>query len=395
MISSSSPRRASTPTPAKTLFRSAAACAALTLIVGGCSSQPGQTAAPQPAGAAPTLQTSDGKDYSKVPAPGPALGDASSLRGKTVYWIPITSVAPIFTVEQKNATEAFAAMGVKLQLCDGQATPEVVGRCVGQAVAAKAAGIITTSTPPEFARQAFDGAVAAGIPMLFVNTKDATVPSEWGKKAAAMPNNWNAQGELNNKLIVADSGGKASVLQVGVTDSSATTAFFEQGMKGNLTEQCPGCTISDVQTSSTQISNLTSLVSSALVKRPDTKYVVVQFDSFAAPVIQAIRQQNKQNSIKLLTHLGQLDSLKRVADGQQFADTGYSIAALGWNEADAMMRMMLGQDPLVDKHVTPIKTFTKDNAGTLDLTQAGWESGKWDSSDDFRAMYKELWPATS
>lgn len=331
----------------------------------------------------------------KVVPPGPPLGNASALRGKTVYWIPITSVAPVFTVEQNNATAAFAAMGVKLQLCDGQATPEVVARCVGQAIAAKAAGIVTTSLPPEFARQAFDSANRARIPMLFVNTKDATTPTAWGKLAASLPNNWNAQGALNNDLITSDSHGKGKVLLVGVTDSSATVAFYQQGMKADLAKKCPGCTINDVQTSSTQISNLTSLVSSALVKNPGTQYVDVQFDSFAAPVIQAIRQQNKQNSIKLLTHLGQLDGLKRVASGQQFADTGYSIAALGWNEADAMMRLMLHQDPRISSHITPIKTFTKANVKGLNLTQTGWESGAWESSDDFRVMYKKLWPATS
>lgn len=385
----------SRPKPAHRILGGLATGLTLALIVGGCSSKTEQTQTSVPAGPAPTALIVDGIDYSKVPAPGPALGDASELRGKTVYWIPITSVAPVFTVEQKNATEALAALGIKLQLCDGQATPEVVARCVSQAIAAKAAGIITTSTPPEFARQAFDKAIEADIPMLFVNTKDATMPSEWGKKAVAMPNNWNAQGKLNNDLIVSDSGGKASVLMVGVTDSSATSAFFQEGMKGDLAAKCPGCTINEVQTSSTQISNLTSLVSSALVQKPDTRYVVVEFDSFAAPVVQAIRQQSKQNSVKLLTHLGQLDGLKRVADGQQFADTGYSLAALGWNEADAMMRMMLGQDPLIDKHVTPIRTFTKDNVEGLDLTQEGWESGKWQSSDDFRAMYRDLWPAAS
>lgn len=231
--------------------------------------------------------------------------------------------------------------------------------------------------------------------MLFVNTKDATVPATWGKLAAAMPNNWNAQGALNNDLIASDSKGKGKVLLVGVTDSSATVAFFQQGMKGDLTKKCPGCTINEVQTSSTEISNLTSLVSSALVKNSGTQYVVVQYDSFAAPVIQAIRQQNEQGSIKLLTHLGQLDGLKRVASGEQFADTGYSIAALGWNEADAMMRLMLHQDPLISSHVTPIKTFTKATVQGLDLTQKGWESGAWESNDDFRAMYRKLWPATS
>ena len=333
-------------------------------------------------------------EFSKVATPGPPLGDTSALRGKTVYWIPITSVAPVFSVEQKAATEAFAAIGMKLQLCDGQATPDVVGRCVGQAVAADAAGIIVTSIPPEFARQAFDGAVAADIPLLFVNTKDGETPPEWGEVAAAMPNNWAEQAKLNNQLITADSGGNAKVLLVGVTDSSATTDLFEQGMQADLREQCPGCEIETVPTSSTQISNLPSLVSSALVQNPDTEYVFVQYDSFAAPVVQAIRQLNKQNSVKLLTLLGQLDGMQRLADGSAFADTGYSLSALGWNEADVLMRMMLGQDPLIEAHVTPIMTHTPSTLQGLDLTQAGWESGRWQSDDDFRAMYRELWSAS-
>ncbi len=115
----------------------------------------------------------------------------------------------------------------------------------------------------------------------------------------------------------------------------------------------------------------------------------------ADPVVQAIRQLNRQGDIKLLTLLGQLDGVQRVADGDACANTGYSLAALGWNEADVLMRLMLGQDPLVDEHVTPIRTITGDNVGELDLTQEGWESGAWQTDQDFRAMYRELWPATT
>lgn len=362
------------------LVLGAAACSGdAPTVVGRDAPQPTVSAPPQPA------------ELASVPPPGPPLGDVSSLAGRTVYWIPITSVASVFTVESTGAKEAFASVGVDLQVCDGQAAPDVVARCVGQAVAAGAAGIIATSIPPEFASQAFGGAVAAGIPTLFVNTADATTPPEWGSMAAAFPHNWNDQAALNNDLIVADSKGEAEVLLVGVTDSSATRNTFEQGMQADLAEKCPGCTVHTVPTNSTSIANLTSLVSAALVRYPDTGYVFVQYDSFAAPVVQALRQLNRAGSTKMLTMLGQIDGMKRVAAGEQFADTGYSLTALGWNESDILMRMMLGQDPLVSAHKTPIKTYTAANIKGVDLTQAGWESGQWQTEEDFRSMYRNLW----
>jgi ribose transport system substrate-binding protein len=330
------------------------------------------------------------KEFSSVAKPGPSI-DVSSLKGKTVYWIPITSQAPVFTVEQAAATEAFAAAGIKLQLCDGEANPATVAKCVNQAIAAKAGGIINPSIPPEFAQQAYNSAIAAGIPLEFVNAKDSSVPAGWGKLASSFPSNFVDQAKINDDLIIKDSGGKAHVLMIRVTDSSVTTHAFDVGMKGYLQDHCPGCTIDTVEVGSTTVSNLSAQVSAALVKNPNIDYVFPEFDSFAAPAVQAIRQLNKSSSVKVVTMLGQLDGLQRVRDGGAFADTGYSLAALGWNETDIMLRLMLGISPNVEAYRTPIRTFTSANIKQFDLTQAGWQSGKWTSDDDFRAMYKKLW----
>jgi ribose transport system substrate-binding protein len=362
-----------------TLFALASVAMVLTAC-GGTNSTSGSVAE-----AAPQLEK-----FSSVPKPGPAI-DVSALKGTTVYWIPITSQAPIFSIEQRAAEQAFAAAGITLQLCDGQANPAAVATCVNQAVAAKAGGIIATSIPPEFAQTAFASAVGAGIPVEFVNTKDATVPAEWGKLAAALPANFIQQARINNDLIIKDSGGKANVLLVGVTDSSVTTSAYEDGMKKYLVDECPDCKVATVEAGSTTLSSLASQVSAALVRNPATQYVFVEFDSFTPPVVQALRQLNKSRSIKLVTMLGQLDGLQRVDDGSAFADTGYSIAALGWNEADVMMRLMLGEDPQVEGHRTPIKTFTKATVQGLDLSEDGWLSGAWTSEDDFRSMFKTLW----
>lgn len=365
------------------------ALAAVTAIgLTACSGAGGSTS-PSTSGG-PDVGTGAVVGYEKVPAPGPAI-DVSPLKGKTVYWIPITTQAPIFNVELKAATQAFEAAGVTLQLCDGKASPDAVAACASQAVNAGAAGIIATSIPPEFAQQAFAAAAKAGLALEFVNTKDATVPAEWGKKVAALPSNFVVQEKANVDLILKDAGSDAHVLLVGVTDSSVTTAAYQEGMQDYLAQKCPKCTISNIQVGTTTLSNLSSQVGAALTKDPSISYVQVEFDSFASPVVQALRQLNRSSSVKLLTALGQVDGLQRLANGTQFADTGYSISALGWNEADVMLRLLLGTDPQVDGHRTPIRTLTKGNITGLDISEAGWLSGAWTSSDDFRAMYRTLW----
>ncbi|WP_158437746.1 sugar ABC transporter substrate-binding protein [Naasia lichenicola] len=368
-----------------------AAVAAIATTLAGCSAA-GEAAPGSTADGTAAAEIAQPAGYETVPAPGPAI-DVSTLAGATVYWIPITSQAPVFSIEQAAATEAFAAAGVKLQLCDGEANPASVAKCTTQAVSAGAAGIIATSIPPEFAQQSFGAAVTAGVPVLFVNTKDATTPTEWGDLAAALPANFTVQAKVNTDLIIADSKKAAHVLVIGVTDSSVTTSVYES-ITAQYASDCPDCVVSSVEVGSTTLSNLSSQVSAALVKDPAISYVQVEFDSFAAPVVQAIRQLNKSSSIKVVSMLGQLDGMKRIADGSGFADTTYSLAALGWNEADVMLRMMLGVDPAIDGHKTPIKTYTSANISSADLTEAAWKSGEWSSDDDFRSMYTMLWGAS-
>lgn len=308
-----------------------------------------------------------------------------------MYWIPITTQAPIFTIENQAAAEAFEAAGVNLQLCDGKASPDAVAACVSQAINADAAGIIATSIPPEFAQQSFASAAEAGLAVLFVNTPDAEVPTEWGPKVAALPSNFVVQERANADIIIEDSGGTANVLLVGVSDSSVTTFTFEEGMKAPFEENCPDCTVSEIQSGTTTLSTLASQVSAALAKDPNIGYIMVQYDSFAPPVVQALRELNKSSSVKLFTALGQLDGMQRLENGSQFVDTGYSIAALGWNQADVMLRLLLDETPEIDAYVSPIRTHTTDTVQDLDLTEAGWLSGEWSSDDDFRAMFRQLW----
>lgn len=328
--------------------------------------------------------------FESVPAPGDPI-DVSSLAGKTVYWIPITTQAPIFNIEASAAKEAFEAAGVNFQVCDGKASPDAVSACVTQAINADADGIITTSIPPEFAQQSFAAAAEAGLALEFVNTPTSEVPEEWGPRVVALPFNFVEQQRVNAGIVMEDSDHQANVLLIGINDSAATTFVYENGMKAAFEEDCPDCTVSDIQAGTTTLSNLSSQVSAALTRDPGIQYIMVQFDSFAPPVVQALRELNKASSVKLLTARGDLSGLQRLADGQQFVDTGDSVAATGWNQADAMLRLLLDQQPVAENYVAPLRTFDQASVQGLDLTEEGWLSGAWTSDDDFRSMYRTLW----
>jgi ribose transport system substrate-binding protein len=61
----------------------------------------------------------------------------------------------------------------------------------------------------------------------------------------------------------------------------------------------------------------------------------------------------------------------------------------GWAIADEVMRMMLGQPPVLER--IPQRLFTKENIGSLKLTPAAEASGEWFGSTDFKAMFTKLW----
>src|ERR1700759_2826819 len=105
------------------------------------------------------------KAGTSYPVPTAAISGVTSLSGKTVYYIPITQQSPQFAVTQAALESAFGKVGIKLQVCNGNATPTGIAACLTQATKAKAGAIITA-------------AIASGIPVLNTNqTADSAHPA--------------------------------------------------------------------------------------------------------------------------------------------------------------------------------------------------------------------------
>ncbi|MFH5821454.1 sugar ABC transporter substrate-binding protein [Georgenia sp. AZ-5] len=322
--------------------------------------------------------------------PGPELGDLSSLKGKTVYYVPANYKIPLFHLVGDAMAEALATAGVDVQVCDGQASPSSMAGCLTQAIDAKADAVVSGSIPDDLASVAFQQVRDAGIPLLYMLVAPAG-PGEPDKVAYLTPDNVAIQA-INAKWVIADSAGKANVLVIKVTDTPATTLWMDEGALAEYEKSCPDCKVTVIETNTGQLQKLPSLVSSAMVRDPDITHVQAEFDVTVQPTVQGLQSAGKTDGVKIISGDGTLAVLQMLGEGRFVAGaSGVNLDALGWYGADQVLRMMSGS-PSVQNLAFPYKRlFTAENVDELDLTAEGESSGSWYGANDYKEGFKQLW----
>jgi ribose transport system substrate-binding protein len=334
------------------------------------------------------------KETTSYPAPGPAF-DASSLRGKTVYYVPITLQAESFQIVSKALTAALQTVGVKLVSCDGGANPSTAGACFNQALGQHAVGVIADAIPYGLAANSFDSLKAAGIPVLIVNQLRPSGPVD-NDQLAYMPGNAVQMLDVAGDWIAADSGGQANVLAQEFTDSPNTIAYLQDNAFVTLKSGCPSCTITVNKVSSANFALIPSSTSSALLKGPDINYLWLEFDTVLQPTMQGAQQAGASGRLKGVSTDGLLGGLQLVKQGSfLYADVATDYNYQGWANADMIMRMAL-KLPLPKLVPIPLRLIDRTNIGQIsNVTAAGEASGEWFGPTTYKTMFANLWGAAS
>ncbi|MEF2975964.1 sugar ABC transporter substrate-binding protein [Subtercola sp. YIM 133946] len=361
------------------------------LALAGCSSDTGTSASTSTASAGSSslsaaVSTVE-NPLSAYPVPTDAIADVSSMKGKTVYYIPITLQSPAFTVVANAMTAALTSVGATLQQCDGKGTPTDISACINQATQAGAAAIVTDAIPYAEASNAFDAAQAAGIPVIINNQlDDPTHPDSKTLLTLQGPG-----GDMDVALFqwfAQDSGGSGSLLVNQSTDGPSPAGYVATA-KSQLATDCPGCTVVVNGISVSSFSLIPSSTSSALLQNPDVGYVEAQFDQYLQPT-QAGVQQSGRTDIKGMTGAGGLGSLQALASNNfLYAVASPALAFQGWIDVDAAIRMVNGTT--VPAYTIPIRLFTRDNISSVALTDAAQQSGEWFGPTTFTDEFKKLW----
>lgn len=320
----------------------------------------------------------------------PPLKGAGDLRGKTVWYVPIGAGPASLNTFGTGIKQALREVGATLEVCDGKFLPTGIASCLNQAKSRGADAVVTGYVDYSLVPRAFDNLVSSGIPVLVAGSAPPKGKTSSPKLAWFDTTGTSRMKEkLMMDALIADSGGKAKVLYVGVTDSPQL--IDEAGYAVSyLKAHCSGCSVHRVDVNTASLSKLASQVSSALISNSDTTYVVNEIDPYVEQTTAGIQSAGFTNKVKLTSTDGDLPGLQQIKSGSlHTVDVGFSTIYSGWQWGDAAMRMLRGDVP--KSNLSVFRVFTKDNVGDLTLTPKAYETGEWFGPKDFRPTFRSAW----
>ena len=375
-----------------------AAAAAIVALAAGCgsSSKPSINSSSGGSSAgvaqAQAVVARESRPTTSFPPPGPPI-NARSLRGKSVWYIPLSLSVPVFAISNGTLGTALSKVGLTEHSCSAQATPTGTAACINQAVAAGAGAIVTDAIPVALASNAFANAESHHIPVL---VQDQLPPTSGPGTVQGMGNDKLAYQPLQAANLpkaaaywtIADSHGKANILLEPYTDSPSTLAYMVS-TEALIRKLCPGCTMANQKIGIATASLAASQTSSALLSHQNVNYLLPEYDALLQGIGQGIQNAGFTNKVKVASSAGDLPALEAVKAGKLSVDGGEDFPYIGWADADQAMRMMLGK-PIVTER-PPLRMFTAANVGSLSLTPAAQASGEWYGSDAYTTMFEHLW----
>jgi ribose transport system substrate-binding protein len=322
------------------------------------------------------------------PVPGAPIKGVSSLKGKTVYYVPLVQQIPGFILTAAALKTALSSVGVKLQICNGEAQPSAVAACIGQATGAGAAGIILDSIPQQMAANSISSATAKGVPVI---VSDQLPPTPTAKSTDKLDYALGAPYQPNDIAYwtIADSGGAANLIIAEEADSPSAIQYIVNS-QAIYKQDCPNCKVVVKQISQSDAAQWASATSSFLLSNPNANYYYTEFEDSLQAAIQGIQTSNR-TSINLAVAGGSTDGLGLLAKGSGPVKAVVAVdqTYAGWALADQILRMATKTAPV--SVIYPTRLFTKANIGSIQVTAAAEAAGSWFGSDAYQAAFKKDW----
>jgi ribose transport system substrate-binding protein len=377
--------RGSEKSPRRAKLCAAAACTAVALAaVAGSSAATGANGVAEAKAWVAKMQ----KPIVTGPS-GPSF-DASTLKGKNVWFVSFPLAIAYSQQVWRGVQEGSKALGMKVTSFDGKFSAADTARGIRLAIQAKADAIIVHSLPPAVVAPAIAQANRAGIKIISAEIQNPGPPLPDVPKTvdAIAGHSYSIPTKTMASQVVADSGGKASVLFLSANDigpgSKQGTATFVSTMK----RLCPSCSVKVQDAPVGQWPGLGGRVSSFLRANPKVNYVVPIFDGMSVYIVPGIRSIGAQKRVKIVSGDATPSVLENIRRGNVvIGDVGQPNVWTGWAIMDQTARVLVGVKPLLDVGIK-YRLFTKQNVGGLNLKG---DPTAWYGDVEFRAAYKKIW----
>jgi ribose transport system substrate-binding protein len=243
--------------------------------------------------------------------------------GKLVWIISYLQAYPASANLAAGAEDAATKMGWKANTFDAKGDPSVAVNGIREAIAAKANAIVVIFLDCDSVKAGIEEAKAAKILVVNAEAADCATPLvdhvvgynagfySWNNgKFETFVAAWQAMGA---DYIAAKTDGKAKVIQFRQTDT-AITNLQADGFQRELTEVCPGCTLTDITWVGTELGPaLQQKAEQALLKNPDVSAVVVPADAaLTGGVMAALAASGRSEKIIIVGGEGTNEVLDMV-----------------------------------------------------------------------------------
>lgn len=322
-----------------------AAAAVSTLTLAGCSS--GEGAAP----------AADSGNADSGPL---KIGIAIPTANQT-YWTSWTN----------GAKDEAAKLGAEVTFIDGRNDAQTLNDQVNTLLVGGTKGIVIASVDPDANKVAVQAASGAGIPTITAN-RNVNMP--YGGVDGADPKvhvgfNDVQIGELQAKLVVQACEGidPCNVVEEVGTLGSTPQRDRTKGLANGI-QSSPNIKIIEQRDNDFDPGKAIDVTQAVLQKHKDINVITTQEDPSAVAVVKVLKEQNRQNGIKVVGIGGSIDGVKAIEAGDLYGSVKVSAHVDGATAVQAIVDVvkkqplkteMLAGRPTV---IVPAIEVTKDNA---------------------------------
>jgi ribose transport system substrate-binding protein len=293
--------------------------------------------------------------------PGPPI-DTSSLKGKLIFTIPLSSAIPFCDVVDRQMDEFAQRLGMKHEAWQ---TTAQIGQWVQgftTAIAHKADLInVACGLDPATVAPQIRDALSKGIPVVAAHTY-ALGQTALEDLSGVVYGAYIHAAELETAWVILKTEGKANVLLI-TAPSVANSPFIEKAITGMFAKYCPGCKlrVSGVNAAD-WATKVGPTVQSAILADRTLDYVIPIYDGMVQFAVPAVITTGASGRVKISTFNATPAVLDMMRTGDIVTfDSGEDTTWLAGAILDQDMRVLL-KKPLIKDYAAGVRAFTKSDA---------------------------------
>jgi inositol transport system substrate-binding protein len=283
-------------------------------------------------------------------------GQKSAGDGKPVIGVSLLNLSSEFIVQLDKAMQARAAeLGVRLIVNDAQRSAERQVQQVENFVAQKVDAIILNPCEVEASSPAVDKALAAGIPIVNVNSETRSAPT------AFVGSHDEESGRLAMGYIAKRLNGSGKLLIMHGFMGQAAQIKRDQGAREILAKQ-PGLKVLAEQTAEWDRAKAMGLMENWIQSYgPQINAVFAHNDEMAMGALLALEQAGRKKSVVVVGVDAIADAMQALRDGRLDATVFQDAKGQGGTAVETALKIVRKQ-PYEKQVFIPFQLVTKDNA---------------------------------